>query len=62
MSRAFIKRLRIPLSGRDKFPLYSKKGTLLTLGYNRVVIGKRGPYVEITEAQILKDNFGRTDY
>ena len=57
MSRAFTKRLRIPLKCNYKFPLFSNKGTLLTNGYTRVVIGKRGPYVEFEDAQIFKENF-----
>ena len=57
MSRSFSKRLRIPLEGMDKLSLYSKKGTLLAIGYTRVVIGKRGPYVEFNDSQIQKDKF-----
>jgi hypothetical protein len=57
MGKSFIKRLRVPLEGRDKFSLYSKSGTLLATGYTRVVIGKRGPYVEFREPQIQLQNF-----
>lgn len=57
MARSYIKRLRIPLDGRDKLSLYSKSGALLANGYTRVVIGKRGPYVEFNDSQIQKDNF-----
>jgi hypothetical protein len=57
MGKSFIKRLRVPLEGRDKLFLYSKSGTLLAIGYTRVVIGKRGPYVEFSEPQIQLQNF-----
>lgn len=30
---------------------------LLASGYSRVVIGKRGPYIEFAESHILKENF-----
>jgi len=57
MARSFTQRLCIPLEGRDKVNLYSKSGTLLAIGYTRVVIGKRGPYIEFSEPQIQKSNF-----
>ena len=57
MGKSFAKRLRIPLEGRDKLFLYSKSGTLLATGYTRVVIGKRGPYIEFNDAQIQKKEF-----
>lgn len=57
MGKSFIKRLRVPLEGRDKLNLYSKSGALLATGYTRVVIGKRGPYVEFREPQIQIQNF-----
>jgi len=57
MAKSFIKRLRIPLNGKDKLNLYSKSGTLLSVGFTRVVIGKRGPYIEFDDSQILKSAF-----
>lgn len=57
MARSFAKRLCIPLEGKDKLSLYSKSGTLIAIGYARVVIGKRGPYVEFSEPQIQIQNF-----
>jgi len=58
MGKSFIKRLRIPLGGSYKLPLYSTFGTLIAKGYSRVVIGQRGPYVEFNESQIfLKESF-----
>ena len=57
MAKSFVKRLRIPLEGRYKLALYSKRGALLAHGYNRVVIGGRGPYVEFNDSQILISTF-----
>jgi hypothetical protein len=57
MARSYAKRLKIPLEGRYKLNLYSNVGAFLSHGYNRVVLGKRGPYVEFTEAQIIISAF-----
>jgi len=43
--------LQIPLEG-GKHKLYSASGLLLLNGYTRVVIGKRGPYVEARPGQV----------
>lgn len=39
-------------SGNDDLKFYSPKGLLLATGYTRVVIGKRGPYVEFEQKHI----------
>jgi len=39
-------RLKILINGDDKTNFYSKSGILIASGYNRVVIGERGPYIE----------------
>jgi len=54
---SFLKRLRITPNGSDKLTLYSQSGTLLSVGYCRVVIGKRGPYIEFNADQIRLENF-----
>lgn len=38
--------------GNDELEFYSSCGTLLAIGYVRVVIGKRGPYVEFDRHHI----------
>lgn len=38
--------------GNDEVELFSKDGLHLCTGYNRIVIGGRGPYVEFTDEQI----------
>lgn len=43
--------------GNDELEFYSTCGTLLAVGYIRVVIGKRGPYVELDKKHIRWENF-----
>lgn len=50
-------RLAIPLEGQPDQKLYSGSGTLLAIGYVRIVLGGRGPYVEFTKDQIQWDSF-----
>ena len=57
MGLSFVKRLKITPNGSDKLSLYSTSGTLLSVGYCRVVIGKRGPYIEFNNNQIKIENF-----
>jgi hypothetical protein len=49
-------RLLIPITGNDMPNFYTKSGLLIANGYKRIVIGKRGPYIEFTENQINKDS------
>jgi hypothetical protein len=53
-------RLTIAACG-DAVNLYSKSGTMLVTGYERVVFGKRGPYLEMTEAQMVSRNLRHCD-
>ena len=39
----------------DSTPLHTKNGTLLCSGYNRVVIGDYGAFIEFTSTQANKD-------
>jgi hypothetical protein len=48
--------LQIPESGSD-LKLYTSSGTLISNGYERVVIGGRGPYIEFTDKQIELNSF-----
>lgn len=43
--------------GAEELELYSVSGTLLAIGYTRVVIGKRGPYVEFKKEHIQWGQF-----
>lgn len=48
----YEKRLLIPITCNDTEKFYTKGGLLVADGYKRIVIGKRGPYIEFTESQI----------
>lgn len=56
-------RVLISLDGSDTQEFYNKSGTLLAVGYERVVIGDYGAYVEFLPGQIndgaIKDKFYR---
>lgn len=47
----YSSRLLVPLS-KTLINLYSKSGSIISDGYNRIVIGKRGPYVELQDDQL----------
>jgi hypothetical protein len=53
----FEKRLLINIEHDADLKFFSLATTLLARGYLRVVIGKRGPYVEFSTDQIIWDNF-----
>ena len=48
----YEKRLLIPIVGNDITKFYTKSDSLVATGYKRIVIGKRGPYIEFDESQI----------
>lgn len=50
--KTYEERLRIPTSGDQNRRLFTKSGKLLVLGYKRIVIGDRGPYVECALDQL----------
>lgn len=47
-------RLKIPVEGGPKKRFFTKAGTHIATGYERVVIGNRGPYVEFTADQLWR--------
>lgn len=49
-------RFRIPLDGDSDMKFYTKSGLLLATGYERIVIGGRGPYIEFSSDQIEHGN------
>lgn len=57
MTKPIEERLKIPIKGMDDIRLYTKTGMKVSNGYERVVIGKRGPYVEFTSRQLLTTFF-----
>jgi hypothetical protein len=50
--KKYSEMLTIPIDGA-KIPLFVNYPNLIAYGYQRVVIGQRGPYVEFTKNQIL---------
>jgi hypothetical protein len=44
------------INGDNNYRLYSKEGTLIATGYNRIVIGDYGAFIEFDEKQIIKSN------
>jgi hypothetical protein len=53
----YEKRLKIPHSKRnDSLTLKTENGLILATGYNRIVIGSRGPYVEFHPEHIVCAN------
>lgn len=53
----FKDRLLIAADHGANLRFYSHGGLYLAFGYLRVVIGKRGPYIEFTPNQIIWENF-----
>ena len=49
------KLLNIPEIG-DQRKLYTRSTTLIANGYERIVFGGRGPYIEFTKIQIIDNN------
>lgn len=44
------------VDGDKNCNIYSKGGTLIATGYNRVVIGDYGAFVEFDKTQVIKQN------
>lgn len=45
-------------TGHASISLFTNTGKLkISNGYNRIVVGGRGPYVELTDLQIIMDSF-----
>jgi hypothetical protein len=40
----------------DSIEFKTKSGTVVARGYERIVVGDRGPYIEFSENQMTKDN------
>jgi hypothetical protein len=44
------------INGDDNFVLYSKDNTPFSIGYNRIVIGDYGAFIEFDKSQLIKKN------
>ena len=56
MPKPYKDRLRISLEGSE-IAFFTKSGTPVASGYKRVVIGKRGPYIEFEPSQVISESF-----
>ena len=62
MKRSYEQRLRIPLEG-GSLELYTARRTLIANGFERVVIGGRGPYIEFAPGQVIASlNYSKTPH
>ncbi len=52
----YKERIKINHDGSSNFLLFTKSGMLVATGYERVVFGGRGPYLEFRKDQIIRDN------
>lgn len=52
----YANRLILPEFPKEPVRFFTRSGTLVAEGYERVVIGDRGPYVEFADTQIAKAN------
>lgn len=48
----YSKRLILPVEGQPDIRFYTGAGTLIAAGYERVVLGERGPYIEFRPEQL----------
>jgi len=55
MKKSYEERLKIPLV-KTVMSLCTRSCYLVAIGYERIVIGKRGPYIECIDDQIIRDN------
>jgi len=56
--KSFRNRLLIGVDqGNDDLEFFNTNGNILAKGYTRVVIGKRGPYIEFLEKHIIWKQF-----
>lgn len=52
----YKKRLQIPIEGNCDTIFTTKNGTVVAIGYERIVLGGRGPYIEFNRGQLLANN------
>jgi hypothetical protein len=53
----YLERLKISIIGNDKINFYTKSKDRIAKGYNRIVIGERGPYIEFEQSNLFKSKF-----
>ena len=53
----YLGRISIDEYGLEDVNFYDKDGYILAIGYQRVVVGERGPYVEFSDRHIVAEQF-----
>ena len=53
---SYEERLKIPFVGDENTCFFTKSGSPIAKGYDRIVIGERGPYVEFSFHHLIHDN------
>lgn len=56
MKKSYEERLKVQI-GKTVIDLFTKSGLKVAIGYERIVIGGRGPYIEFVDEQVIQDNF-----
>lgn len=56
MKKTYEERLKAPVV-KTEIDLFTKSGLKVATGYERIVIGGRGPYVEFSDDQVVQTNF-----
>jgi hypothetical protein len=51
----YAEQIPIPLDGGDLY-FHNENGTLISKGYSRIVLGDYGPFIEVSEDQIILEN------
>lgn len=54
----YLAQLNVPLIGEDGVVLHNQAGTIIARGYDRVVVGDYGAFIEFSEAQAVRENLG----
>lgn len=57
----YASRIRLPLVGDDTTNFFTRSGSRLAIGYDRIVVGTRGPYVEFDISQLNQEIINSTD-
>jgi hypothetical protein len=61
VAQQYKDRLKLPIDVGGDIELTTENGLILATGYNRIVIGERGPYVEFNRDQIVHENISVPD-
>ena len=56
MATDYKKRINIPHNGSTDFKLFGKSGEHIATGYERIVFGGRGPYIELDEPNLVRSS------